>query len=78
VLEQSDIATAADPFVEGVAVASCELRTEDMPLSRLTGRQWLLCERLDVLNTILVSEPGHIMYLILEHSIRLSGRTRPV
>jgi len=48
VLEQSDIATAADPFVEGVAVASCELRTEDMPLSRLTGRQWLLCERLDV------------------------------
>lgn len=75
-LEQPDIATAAELFVEGVLVVFCGLRTEDMLLSRLIRRQWLMLRILNLLITIRVSEPGHTMHLVLERSLRLSGPTR--
>lgn len=68
-LEQSDIAAAVEPFVEGVAVVSCELRMEDMSSSRLKRRQRLLCERLDPLIAILVSEPSDTIHLILKYNL---------
>jgi len=70
VLEQSDIAAAVEPSVEGVAVVSCELPMEDMSSSRLEKRQRPLCERLGLITAILVSEPSHTIHLILNHNLR--------
>ena len=73
-LEQPDIATAAELFVEGVFVVSRGLRTEDMLLSRLIRRQWLIFGLLNLLIAIWVSEPSRTMYLVLERSLRLSDK----